>query len=82
MVVGVQLEAKLEEMQAVLLAAASLVCSIGGGGAHTHDAPVSPESMQKMIGKGFDVRWAEFEGDMLECVSDRASPSRALVSSV
>lgn len=53
-------------MQAVLVAVASLACSMGDGGAQTHDTPVPPETMQKMIGKGFDVRWAEFDNDMLE----------------
>jgi hypothetical protein len=61
-------------MQAMLLAVAAVACSTSDGGAHQRDSPVSPEAMQKMIGKGFDVRWAEFDGDMQECVRTHAHP--------
>jgi hypothetical protein len=56
----------LERMQAMVLTIAAVACSASDGRVHQRDSPVSPEAMQKMIGKGFDVRWAEFDGDMQE----------------
>jgi len=52
----------------MVLTIAAVAYSASDGRAHQRDSPVSPEAMQKMIGKGFDVRWAEFDGDMQECV--------------
>lgn len=38
------------------------------GAIHTPDAPIEPWSMKAMLGRGFDVRWAEFNSD-INCYS-------------
>ena len=50
---------------ALVLAAAAITAAAAAAPVSTPpDAPIAARDMQRLLGKGFDVRWAEFDPDM------------------